>query len=231
VDFSLRNRALFKRLGSESFNELIRRMKMPSSYTEAISKDITFEDFVMRCSRAMGALIMMRDEPFDAPIPERFEPSEYYLTRVSETEARLAELRNMSDAEVEAAAIEQYRNELARKAEGISESMALKAKYEAMAEKVRAWDPPSEDHAPFKTFMIQQIYESIQIDCNIEYWNAQKPVQLAGIDWREKEIVNCIKSIDFFKSEQKKEVERTEGRNKWLHELRESLKPAEQLQS
>ena len=50
---------------------------MPTGYTVALyeGKDVTFEDFVMGCSRAFGALISLRDEP-NAPIPEEFKVSE-----------------------------------------------------------------------------------------------------------------------------------------------------------
>ena len=55
---------------------------MPTGYTAAIAKDITFNDFVMQCAKAM--LIMMRDEPANAPIPERFEPGSHYVNKITE---------------------------------------------------------------------------------------------------------------------------------------------------
>ena len=53
---------------------------MPTEYTDAIADGISFNDFMMKCARGMGALIMMSDEPSDAPILEQFEPSDYCST-------------------------------------------------------------------------------------------------------------------------------------------------------
>jgi len=36
---------------------------MPTGYTNCIKDGVTFEQFVWKCARAMGALVMMRDEP------------------------------------------------------------------------------------------------------------------------------------------------------------------------
>ena len=47
---------------------------MPTGYTLDLynGKDITFEEFVLKCARAFGALIDMRDEPcllYTSPSP------------------------------------------------------------------------------------------------------------------------------------------------------------------
>lgn len=50
---------------------------MPTGYTAAVEDGtITeFDDFAWQCARAFGALIMMRDDPMSAPIPQKFEPT------------------------------------------------------------------------------------------------------------------------------------------------------------
>jgi len=50
---------------------------MPTGYTLDLydGKNITFKEFVMKCAGAFGALISMKDESLDAPIPEHLEPS------------------------------------------------------------------------------------------------------------------------------------------------------------
>jgi len=57
--------------------ELYYRIKMPTGYTLDLydGKNITFKEFVMKCAGAFGALISMKDESLDAPIPEHLEPS------------------------------------------------------------------------------------------------------------------------------------------------------------
>lgn len=52
---------------------------MPTGYTSPLyeGKEISFEQFALRCARNFGALVMMREEPLDTPIPEKFNPCEY----------------------------------------------------------------------------------------------------------------------------------------------------------
>lgn len=53
---------------------------MPTAYTSFVAdnENFTFPEFAMLCAREFGALASMRDEPLDAPVPERFEPDDFY---------------------------------------------------------------------------------------------------------------------------------------------------------
>lgn len=48
---------------------------MPTGYTADVQsgKVTDFAEYAMNCARAFGALVLMRDDPSDADIPERFE--------------------------------------------------------------------------------------------------------------------------------------------------------------
>lgn len=75
---------------------------MATGYTyELIDKpETTFEAFALRCSRAFGALIEMREESADAPIPTEIKPSTYHLDalRKAEAEARRFETMTLAEA-------------------------------------------------------------------------------------------------------------------------------------
>lgn len=203
---------------------------MPTGYTAAIADDITFDDFVMSCARGMGALVIMRDQPADAPIPERFEPSDYHTKKIAEATATIDRLARMTDAELEQAASEAYETALAAQAAAILRNDTLREKYNAMLAKVEAWQSPSEDHDGFKKFMVEQIAGSIDFDCNNRYYREQKHTKLTGAEWRAQEEARARKDIAYHEVENAKEIERTEARNTWLRQLRDSLKPQEQAQ-
>jgi len=59
---------------------------MPTGYTYPVveGKITEFSDFALSCARAFGALITMRDDPHDTPIPETFEPSDYNAKKLAE---------------------------------------------------------------------------------------------------------------------------------------------------
>lgn len=195
---------------------------MPTGYTAAIKDGITFEQFVMRCARAMGALIMMRDEPMDAPIPERFEPSNYYAEKLAEAEKNLAWYQNMADSEVDRERLKEFDTEMAAYRERIKSANDLRTEYEAMRQSVAAWTSPTPDHEGFRDFMLKQLDESIKFDCDTSYESEPEIYSTSG--WRDIKIMKARRDVEYLAAEHANEVERTEARNAWLKALRESLK-------
>lgn len=198
---------------------------MPTGYTAIIEKGISFEDFVMRCARNFGALITMRDESFDAPIPKEFKPSPFYKKELEQTESKLAELENMSLEEAAQQAKKEYDNEFAYIEKSIREANELREKYMSMLTKAKAWQPPSPDHTRLKEFMEEQITQSIKFDCSTDYAKrrTKKLCLLPAKDWITKEKARLLESLAYDKKSYLEEVERTNGRNIWLKQLRESL--------
>lgn len=194
---------------------------MPTGYTHKIKDGQSFKDFVMGCARAFGALVMMRDEPHDAPIPERFEPSDYHKNKIIETERRITELENMSIDDALEAAENEHISELRRWQERESERTDLRNKYNAMMAEVVKWQPPTPEHQGLKDFMIEQIETSRRFDCSGTYDDKPKP--LMPSEWKAKEMEKARRDIDYHTKEHAEEVNRTEGRNNWIKALRESL--------
>lgn len=192
---------------------------MPTGYTSAV-KDGTiteFSKFAMQCARAMGATVTMRDEPHDKEIPEVFMPSPYYLERVAEVEGKIEHLKSLSDRERQ----DVYESNCAKKKEqhliyrGVQAEE--KERYEAMLEKVRAWEPPTADHEGLKTFMVDQLVSSIDFDCS------SYPLSLPEFKSRDDEMNDLLKELADAKARYAEEIERVSSRNRWLRELRKSL--------
>jgi hypothetical protein len=195
---------------------------MPTGYTAEIKDGITFEQFVMRCSRAMGALVMMRDDPMDAPIPERFEPSDYHAKKLAEAQKNLAWYTNMADSEAEREAEKEFNAQCEQHEKRLQDANELRNKYNAMLAQVLQWQPPSHDHEGFKEFMLKQIRDSIDFDCSTKYYT--EPVSKSTADWKAEKIKDAHKDIEYHTKGQREEIERTDGRNAWLKALRDSLK-------
>jgi hypothetical protein len=201
---------------------------MPSGYTAAVADGIDFEQFVMRCARGMGALIMMRDEPADAPIPERFAPSDYHIRKLEEATAALMNLRAMTGGEAEIAAEDAFSAETKRNTESVARNKELRSKYESMLAQVQAWTPPTPDHEGLKRFMTQQLTESIMFDCNDGYYEKNQPEQKTGDEWRALQVANQLHNVEYHSREHAEEVSRTESRNQWVAALRASLETQNQ---
>lgn len=198
---------------------------MPTGYTAAIGEGITFKNFALSCARAFGALITMRDDPADAPIPEEFKPSDYSEKQLALATDRVDKLKTMKDVECTRQAKADYEKQVQYHKDGISKDAALKAKYEAMLVEVEAWTPPSPDHEGLKKFMRDQITESIRFDCGGNYHkDALKELRpLTGKEWRQAELNKALEQISYHSESQRKENETTASRNKWVRQLRESI--------
>lgn len=197
---------------------------MPTGYTEPVrSGEVTeFRDFAMQCARAFGALIMMRDEPSDAKIPEQFEPStDYYDRELAEAQKTLIQIEGLTAAECQKRASEAHNQAVLAWEERREKRAGDRARYEAMLAKVRAWEPPSPDHVKFKEFMESQLTESIDFDCS-DKWDDYPKFQ-DGDDWRAATIKEARRKVEYHKEERRKEIECTEGRNTWVSQLRQSL--------
>lgn len=195
---------------------------MPTGYTAPIyeGKEITFPEFAMQCARAFGALITMRDEPADAPVPEDFTPDTYHSRELAKARASLADMQSWDDGRWEREAAKAYTEAVAYARKRNAESAALRQRYEAMLAQVQAWEPPSADHRELKTFMTEQLAKSVECDC----WEADVPVAIAASEYRNQQIAAAQRSVEYHAREHDAEVFRAIGRSEWLRDLRASLR-------
>lgn len=171
---------------------------------------------------------MLRDEPMDAAIPEKFEPSDYHPKAIAESKSELLQLEAMTPKEAEAGAEASFQRETEDNNRYIAESRDLKAKYTEMLTRVNEWQPPSADHEGMKAFMVEQIESSIKHDCSDYHERPEsQPVRLSGSAWLAKECDRARRSISYHEVEYVKEVERSTGRTKWVADLRASLQSTE----
>jgi hypothetical protein len=197
---------------------------MPTGYTHNIKDDITFEQFAMQCSRAMGALIDMRDAPSDEPIPD--EPSidtSYYDEGLIKDRVRLAEINAMSTEGVARAAKEHYNKEIQDNIRRIKERGELRNKYQHMLLNVLAWIPPTPEHDNFKKFMTEQLESSIDFDCNTSYYDDKKVELETGEAWRLRQVEYLNGDIEYKLKERVKSIDRANKNHKWVVDLRNSL--------
>jgi hypothetical protein len=197
---------------------------MPTGYTEAISKGISFNQYALDCARAFGATVPLRDHPGGGEIiPEKFEPSDYHTRKLAEAQQFLAGLEAMDDQARDASYCRDYRHAEEFRLNGLARIKELREKYEAMLKQVEAWTPPSDDHSNLKQFMRSQILDSVRVDCNDAYYQTPTPV-ISPAEWLAEKKAHAQRDIEYHTKQQAEEVARTDGRNEWIKQLRESLK-------
>jgi hypothetical protein len=196
---------------------------MPTGYTAAVQRGEieTLGQFAMHCARAFGACIMMRDDPTDAKIPERFEPdTKYYDDGISQAEAEIERLAGMTIQQCDDAALAEHAEKVAARAARETERESQRVRYQAMLDKVKRWRP-HKDIDGLRTFMIEQLESSICHDCDGGY--DKTPETPMGFVWRDARLAEARRSLAYFRTEREREVERVAGRNVWLAQLRADL--------
>lgn len=194
---------------------------MPTGYTSEIQKGITFEKFILDCSKAFGALISMRDEASDAPYPTEIKPSDYHLLEWEKSQSDLIKYESMSIEDAEILCNDEYEAEVSRIKEAEKFDSDIKEKYEFMLEKVCSWRPPTKEHEGLKTFMIDQIEKSIEFDCGFK---RQIPVKQPAHVWLLEKIKDSDRQVKYHFDEDQKEIQRCLEKTNWIQELLNSIK-------
>jgi hypothetical protein len=193
---------------------------MPTGYTAELSeKAQSFEAFVWGCARAFGALVLMRDDPSDKPVPEKLEEQSFYVGQLAKTKSELAEWDGSGEVQ-RRAMYEAQKLADAQTAERYRErARATVARYRAMVERVRGWEPPSSEHTELRKFMLEQLATSIEHD-GWEYSPTPLPEFSA---WTEKHRKSLVDDLARYAGEVEKERDRNESRQRWVDQLRASV--------
>ena len=205
---------------------------MPTGYTAGIidGEITTFEQFAIQCTRAFGATIHMRDNPMDSPYEPR-TPSDYHTNSIQSKRERLEEIESMSDEKIVEDFNTQLGEDLKYHQTKMEEDKRNLEKLNSMLESAKSWVPPTEDHQPFRNFMIEQIESTIKVDGDPSY-HVNKMVGIKkqmeeGInpkEYREETIQEIKSQISYHETEYQKELVRCKDSNDWMDKFFESIK-------
>lgn len=190
------------------------------TYPVADGKITKFSDFALSCARAFGALITMRDDPMDAPVPNEIKPSTYHADKLPLLRAQIVSLQGMSSEDAQAGADRDYAAKLEDRAKSDRECAERNGRITAMLAAVEDWTPPSDDHAEMKRFMRDQL--SMSID---KPYARDPAAQMSGTDWLAAQIASAKHDLEYHEAENAKEIERARTRTEWIQQLRASLEP------
>ena len=204
---------------------------MPTSYTAGIlDGTITdFKGFASTCMRAFGATMHMRDEALDKEYEPR-EPSDYHLNQIQhyKKEIELAESRTEEEYLISEKIL--MKDELKRMEDSIFEKKKQLEKLEKMLDEARNWNPPSREHQEFKSFMMDQLSQTIQFDADVEYYEKKRGELLDrfgkipdGKKIKEKTLNSLRDNLAYYTKSHQEELERCEKSNKWVKDVFDSI--------
>lgn len=197
---------------------------MPTGYTSLILEkpETTFEQFAMRCAKAFGACIEMRDDPIDAEIPE-FKPSQCVMDSLDSAKKKLEQAMGYQDYQWRDMHEEEIQDGLRRREESRQKDQNERKLFESMMEQVRAWKPPTDEHVGLKEFMLKQLAESLPEMRTDEWYERYSPIETDLAKFKKFRIEILRDSVNYYEKVLQGERERAESRNLWVKQLRESL--------
>lgn len=191
---------------------------MPTGYTYKVMKgEITeLDEFAFECARAF--LAVMRDAPSDEPLPDEIKVEQYYYDDAEEAKAAMDKFLNATEEEKQKMWVEYVEDTKVSNGERIREGEEVKARYEAMVEKVGRWSPPSSDHHELKKFMLHQLSESLKFDVH-DY----KDRILSYEKWKDVHGEYLIDTYNRRAEELEKRIARASKETRWIKQLKESF--------
>jgi hypothetical protein len=198
---------------------------MPTGYTAGIANGTVTDlrAFALTCARGMGALIMMRDEPLDAPIPEQFEPSDYHRKELDKAVARLTELKAMTPEQIEEGAASWNKTNETFRLQRVRKNQETRDRYDRLIAETEAWQGAPDG---LKEFMLEQLRSSRDFDTSDEPLKYCEPSR-SPVEWWASECKSAAWEVEYHSKEDAAERRRTDERNAWLAQLRAALPGAE----
>lgn len=195
---------------------------MPSGYTCGVQegKITDVKDFILTCSRGFGAFIHMRDDNLNTEIKYQ-EVGEYYPRRLEQAKREFEEFKQLSDEDIQKQLDERYEAKVKENRESLKRFDEQRQRYLDMIEKVKEWNPPTEDHIKLKEFALDQLNSSLDFDCNESMRNCylEEPIKDNLNEYKQGKIKRYLKDIEYYSKYYREEIEEVEKANKWIDDL------------
>lgn len=198
---------------------------MPTAFTAMIGEEnATFNEFVWACARGFGALLCMRDDRGDSPIPLKLESNGYYESALQNAKTELEELQAKPDSYFESLSVKEAVDSPLELQHRELKRQELLKKYESALKDVVEWQVPSQEHVKLKEFMLNQLKESITYDCVLQRVKSKdEPVTLSASDIKAMRVKSARSSVQYYERLVKENVESIDGCNLWLKGLQDSV--------
>lgn len=174
------------------------------------NKDIEFKEFVLKCAGQFS--------PFDAHDPIT---NNRYEAQLQTARASVAATEQWDEAEADLQAQLDYERRCDEHQKELRKQRKLRKNYEAMLARVMAWTPPTPRHQGLKEYMVNQLKQSIKVDCNTN--NLTMPQRLSGVIYKEQRLQVLEIYIASVMAIRESEISRATDRRDWFLTLRQSL--------
>lgn len=200
---------------------------MPTGFTARLIKENqNFNEFVWSCARHFGGLFHLRDEKDDSKI-FLLKDNQYHQNEVNKLKKELEIFEKSSDQKIQKLLDDERKKAKANNSLDRKKCNKLRKCYEKMLSQVIQWNPPSSDHENLKMFMINQLKESIEFDCNISYYKLGRKPRYST--YKKRKIERISEEISYHECKILEDRQRFENINNWIIDLSKSVEIPEKL--
>jgi hypothetical protein len=203
---------------------------MPSGYTAGIidGKIKTFREFAVLCVRAFGAAIHMKDDSLSEEYTERV-PNDYYQERIKAGREKLVKVFSITDEQI----IQTRMDALLTSKEYYTKLLIERTKDKKILEEILEGAKKykaSEQYQGIKTFMIEQLSETLKHDGDTSYVERELEQLERDIDkkvnaedMRSIMLDEANKDIQYYQERYDEELARCVESNEWVKNFFNSL--------
>ena len=191
--------------------------------TASVDEYQEFKTFVLRCAVVFGPVVLNQDLGPDGTIPEVFNPSEFYLEHLADSQVALAAVEAWTLEDAAAHQTVQYGSEQQRQevlAESRQAMLKKKQEAEAMLALVEAWTPPTSEHQGLKRYM-QDLLKKRIVPMNFDT-PPERPI-LPPEEYRAQVIQRHKDDLAEAERALAEELELCRQRTQWVQQLKTSL--------
>jgi hypothetical protein len=193
---------------------------MPSGFTQKLyDKEQPFEDFVLGVAKSSGYMWRYRDNGLDTLPDSITVDTKYYEEQLEDALNRKKKVESWNVKEMQNEADAAFDFLSNRYEASVRETSARRKRYEEMIQKINAWECP-ESSQQLKDYMVEHLIEVQKHDC----YTLTEPVRQTGSEYKKEQLHNAIDDIAYYEGQIEKEKEYEAKTNKWISELKESLR-------
>lgn len=196
---------------------------MTHDLTEKVIAGCTLTDYLWRCARSMDPFAHIKDFGLDAQLPAQMPaipgPTKDMILGQA---ARIIELDAMPDAkkaELAAEALTAAQNAIEA---GNAATAPARAILRQKLEEVTAWQPPTKEHEPLRSFAISQLERHL---CAVPEHSAPDPEDYTPEAWHAREVLITRNRLTVLQEAQFQIMLMNKHNQAWYAALLEALPP------
>lgn len=188
-----------------------------STLTELSVAPQSFAEFVW--SAAQGYMLSLYQVKKGDAHPPQLRVPDSTLRAVVDAQEALQRAQAMSDEEAEATAKSEFEETSAYAARMTQQRLARRARYAAMLDKVKTWNPPTEAHTALRAGMIADLRSGLVCDCSA----IPPPKPKTGQEYKAWRVQAEQARLDYAKTTLAEAQRRNDAGQAWIDVLHESI--------